>query len=133
VGRSPLGAILMIGAAVSWAIGIIMMKRWPVFLPVSTFTAWQLLISVPPIILFAITFESGSFNPFALSLWPDAWGILQCVRGIYFLLLGVDEDRAHCAGRRLQPLGHDDPGGRRFLNKLHLMITCLHPVCRDKL
>ncbi len=27
VGRSPLGAILMIGAAVSWAIGTIMMKR----------------------------------------------------------------------------------------------------------
>jgi drug/metabolite transporter (DMT)-like permease len=43
VGRSPLGA---------------------------TFTAWQLLISVPPVILFAIIFESGTFNPFALSLWP---------------------------------------------------------------
>jgi drug/metabolite transporter (DMT)-like permease len=70
VGRSPLGAILMVGAAISWAIGTIMMKRWPVSLPVSTFTAWQLLISVPPIILFAIAFESGTFNPFALSLWP---------------------------------------------------------------
>ena len=70
VGRSPLGAILMIVAAVSWAIGTIMMKRWPVSLPVSAFTAWQLLISVPPIIFFAIIFESGSFNPFALSLWP---------------------------------------------------------------
>ncbi len=70
VGHSPLGAILMIGAAVSWAIGTIMMKRWPVSLPVSVFTAWQLLISVPPIILFAIAFESGTFNPFTLSLWP---------------------------------------------------------------
>jgi drug/metabolite transporter (DMT)-like permease len=70
VGRSPLGAILMVGAAISWAIGTIMMKRWPVSLPVSTFTAWQLLISVPPIVLFAVTFESGTFNPFALSLWP---------------------------------------------------------------
>jgi drug/metabolite transporter (DMT)-like permease len=70
VGRSPLGAILMIGAAISWAIGIIMMKRWPVSLPASAFTAWQLLISVPLIFLFAITFESGNFNPFTLSLWP---------------------------------------------------------------
>ena len=70
VGRSPLGAILMVGAAVSWAIGTIMMKRWPVSLPASTFTAWQLLISVFPIILFAIIFERGTFNPFALSLWP---------------------------------------------------------------
>jgi drug/metabolite transporter (DMT)-like permease len=70
VGRSPLGAILMVGAAISWAIGTIMMKRWPVSLPVSTFTAWQLLISAPPLLLFAIVVESGSFNPFALSLWP---------------------------------------------------------------
>ena len=70
VGRSPIGAILMVGAAVSWAIGTIMMKRWPVTLPATTYTAWQLLISVPPIMLFAITFESGTFNPFALSLWP---------------------------------------------------------------
>ncbi len=70
VGRSPLGAMLMICAAVSWAIGTIMMKRWPVSLNVSAFTAWQMLISAPPIILFAITFETGPFNPFALSLWP---------------------------------------------------------------
>jgi drug/metabolite transporter (DMT)-like permease len=70
VGHSPLGAILMVGAAVSWAIGVIMMKRWPVSLPVSAFTAWQLLISGLPIMLFAITFESGTFNPFTLSLWP---------------------------------------------------------------
>ncbi len=70
VGHSPLGAILMVGAAVSWAIGTIMMKRWPVSLPVSVFTAWQLLISVPPIILFAIAFESGTFSPCTLSLWP---------------------------------------------------------------
>jgi drug/metabolite transporter (DMT)-like permease len=70
VGRSPLGAILMIGAAVSWAVGTIMIKRWPVSLPVSAFTAWQLLISALPLFFSAITFESGTFNPFALSLWP---------------------------------------------------------------
>ena len=70
VGRSPLGAMLMIGAAVAWAIGTIMMKRWPVSLPVSAFTAWQFLISATPIILFAIIFERGTFSPFALSLWP---------------------------------------------------------------
>ncbi|MEW6334418.1 MAG: DMT family transporter [Thermodesulfobacteriota bacterium] len=70
VGRSPLGALLMIGAAVSWAIGTVMIKRWPVSLPASSFTAWQLLISVPPVVLFALIFEGGTFNPFALSLGP---------------------------------------------------------------
>ncbi len=70
VGRSPLGAMLMIGAAVSWALGTIMMKRWPVSLPASSFAAWQMLISAVPIIVFALFFETGTFDPFALSLWP---------------------------------------------------------------
>ncbi len=70
VGRSPLGAMLMVGAAISWALGTIMMKRWPVSLPASSFVAWQMLISAAPIIVFALFFETGSFNPFALSLWP---------------------------------------------------------------
>ena len=38
VGRSPLGAMFMVGAAVSWALGTVMMKRWPVSLPASSFT-----------------------------------------------------------------------------------------------
>jgi drug/metabolite transporter (DMT)-like permease len=70
VGRSPLGAILMIAAAFCWASGTVMMKRWPVSLPTSSFTAWQMLIGVTPIAIIALTLESGTFNPFKLSLWP---------------------------------------------------------------
>jgi drug/metabolite transporter (DMT)-like permease len=70
VGRSPLGALLMVGAAVSWALGTVMMKRWPVPLPASSFTAWQMLIGVIPIMAIALTCERGTFNPFALSVWP---------------------------------------------------------------
>jgi drug/metabolite transporter (DMT)-like permease len=70
VGRSPLGAVLMIAAAASWAMGTVMIKRWPVDLPTSSFTAWQLLIGVVPIVAIALTLESGTFNPLALSLWP---------------------------------------------------------------
>jgi drug/metabolite transporter (DMT)-like permease len=70
VRRSPLGALLMVGSAVSWALGTVIMKRWPVSLPASSFAAWQVLISAVPIILFALFSEAGTFNPFALSLWP---------------------------------------------------------------
>jgi drug/metabolite transporter (DMT)-like permease len=70
VGRSPLGAMFMVGAAASWALGTIMMKRWPVSLPASSFAAWQMLISSVPIAVFAFVSETGTFNPFALSLWP---------------------------------------------------------------
>ncbi len=70
VGRSPLGAVLMVGAAVSWALGTVMMKRWPVNLPTSSFTGWQMLIGVIPIASIALAHESGTFNPFVLSLRP---------------------------------------------------------------
>ena len=70
VGHSPLGAALMVGAAVSWATGTVIMKRWPVRLPTSSFTAWQMLIGVVPILVVGIAFERGTYNPFALSAWP---------------------------------------------------------------
>ncbi len=70
VGRSPLGAALMVTAAFFWALGTILMKRWPVSLPTSSFTAWQMLIGVVPIATLALIIEHGTFNPFALSVWP---------------------------------------------------------------
>jgi drug/metabolite transporter (DMT)-like permease len=70
VGRSPAGALLMLGAATSWALGTVVMKRWPVDLPPSVLTAWQMLVAVVPIVAAALWLEPGGFNPFALSLWP---------------------------------------------------------------
>lgn len=70
VERSPLGAVCMIAAAACWAMGTVMMKRWPVSLPTSSFTGWQMLIGGIPIVAIAVTHERGTFNPFALSLWP---------------------------------------------------------------
>ena len=67
--RSPLGAILVICAALTWALGTVMLKRWPVDLPTSSYTAWQMGIGMVPLFLLAL-FEEGSFNPFVLSLWP---------------------------------------------------------------
>jgi drug/metabolite transporter (DMT)-like permease len=75
VGRSPLGAMFMVGAAVSWALGTVMMKRWPVSLPASSFTGWQMLIALVPIAIAGLSLERGTFNPFALSVWPMA-GVL---------------------------------------------------------
>jgi len=39
-------------------------------LPASSFTGWQMLISLAPIGLVGLTDETGSYNPFSLSLWP---------------------------------------------------------------
>ena len=70
LGRSPLGATLMVGAAISWAIGTVLMKRWQLPMPASTLTAWQMLIGGVPIVVGALLFEKGTFRFWELSLWP---------------------------------------------------------------
>ena len=70
VGRSPLGALFMLGAASTWALGTVIMKRWPVDLPVSSLTAWQMVIGLGPILAIALFAEQGPFNPFVLSTGP---------------------------------------------------------------
>ena len=79
VGRSPLGAFYMIVAAAAWAMGTVMMKRWPVDLPTTSYTAWQLLIGFVPIVVIALTLESGTFNPLALSPWPMLGAVYNIV------------------------------------------------------
>lgn len=70
VGRSPLGALCMVSAAVTWALGTVIMKRWPVDLPPSSFTAWQLTVGLVPVLTIALLAEGGPFNPWALSTGP---------------------------------------------------------------
>lgn len=57
LGAAPLGAALMLGAAISWALGTVVMKRFLWTIPVGTLAGWQLLIGAVPITLGAFTFE----------------------------------------------------------------------------
>jgi drug/metabolite transporter (DMT)-like permease len=70
VERSPLGVVLLMGAAFSWALGTVMIKRWPVALPATSFTAWQMVLGGVPIVAMALFFETGSFDLLRLSTWP---------------------------------------------------------------
>ena len=75
VGRSPTGALLLIGSAISWAVSTVIMKRWPVDLPTTSFTGWQMLLALIPILAGALLFEKGSFSPATLSTFPF-WGLV---------------------------------------------------------
>ena len=67
-GRSPLGASLMIVAAIGWGLGIVVMKRWPIDLPATSLTAWQMGIAAVPVVIGALVLEEGSFAPWSLSM-----------------------------------------------------------------
>src|SRR6266849_324406 len=75
VGRSPTGALLLVASAISWAVSTAIMKRWPVDLPTTSFTGWQMLLALMPILSGALLFETGSFSPLGLSAWP-LWGLI---------------------------------------------------------
>ncbi len=67
LGAAPLGAAFMLGAAISWAMGTVVMKRFRWTIPVATLAGWQLLIGAVPITLGAFAFEEFP-NPADLSL-----------------------------------------------------------------
>jgi drug/metabolite transporter (DMT)-like permease len=73
--RAPLGALLMIGAAMSWAVAIVLIRKWATRVPATSYTAWQMVIGVVPILAIALFAEEGSFNPFTLAPGPLA-GVL---------------------------------------------------------
>ncbi len=70
LGRSPLGTLLLVGSAVSWAIGTVIMKRWPVDLPAISLTAWQSLFSWVPLATIGAVVEHGPLQPFGFSTGP---------------------------------------------------------------
>ncbi|HZO00955.1 MAG TPA: DMT family transporter [Burkholderiales bacterium] len=57
LGAAPLGSLLVFGAAVSWALGTVLQKRFPVNLPVGPYTAWIMVLGGVPIFAGALAFE----------------------------------------------------------------------------
>ena len=60
---APVGALLVLGAALAWAVGTVLMKRLPTQLPTASFTAWQLLLGGAPVALGALALDAGQWRP----------------------------------------------------------------------
>ena len=56
---APVGAVLIVVAALSWAIGTVLLKRFPVRAPATVITGWQMAIGGLPIVLGAIVLDWG--------------------------------------------------------------------------
>ncbi|MDR1855128.1 MAG: EamA family transporter [Azoarcus sp.] len=57
IAGAPWGALLMVGAAFSWALGVVSIKRFPLAMPTLTFSAWTLLLGGAMTLPFALAFE----------------------------------------------------------------------------
>jgi drug/metabolite transporter (DMT)-like permease len=70
---APLGALLVVGAALSWSIGTVIMKRYPVNLPTTSMTGWMMVLGGIPIWIATPFFENVVIGK--ITLWP-ALGVL---------------------------------------------------------
>ena len=57
VGAAPVGAMLMLGAAMSWATGTVLIKRTAWHAPTTVLTGWQLLLGSIPVVIGALLLE----------------------------------------------------------------------------
>lgn len=57
IGSAPLGSLLVLGAAASWALGAVLQKKWPVDLPPGPYTAWIMLLGGVPVFVGAAILE----------------------------------------------------------------------------
>jgi drug/metabolite transporter (DMT)-like permease len=57
LGRSPAGALFILGAAVSWAFGTVLLRRWKPALPQNTLSGWLMVLGWIPIALGAPLFD----------------------------------------------------------------------------
>jgi drug/metabolite transporter (DMT)-like permease len=60
---APVGTLAMLGAALFWAVGTIIMKRWPVDMPAAAFTAWQFALGGLPMLAGALLFDLDRLHP----------------------------------------------------------------------
>ena len=56
-GQSPLGPLLMLGAAMCWAMGIVALKRHPWPIGIVALSAWQMIVGSIPIVLLWLVIE----------------------------------------------------------------------------
>lgn len=75
LGRSPEGTVAMLGAAFTWALGTVLIKRSAPRLPLVSFAAWQFLLAIPALASGALLLEGVP----SLALSAKAWGAMAYI------------------------------------------------------
>lgn len=81
LGRAPLGALFMLGAAFSWALGTVLIKRRRWGMPTAVFAGWQLILGGFPVLVGTLLLE------------PPLWSLQMSATGWlavgYVVVVGV--------------------------------------------
>ena len=72
VRRAPVGALFIIGAAMSWGFGTVLLRRWAPPVPQNTLTGWMMLLGWAPLAIAAPLFDPHPFTSLA-TMSGTAW------------------------------------------------------------
>ncbi len=79
--QAPLGVACMLLAALSWALGVVLMKRLPVAMPTTALTGWTMLLGGLPMLIAAVPLETGHL------VVPGIWISLGIVYNIFIAFM----------------------------------------------
>ena len=97
--RAPVAALLILGASISWAMGIVLVRKWKLPLSQTVVTGWMMLLGWVPVAILAPLFSNRSAaQPFRRDVVRDPLQHLPCRHA---RALGVLHAGAHAAGRRV--------------------------------
>ncbi len=57
LGEAPLGSLLVLAGALTWALGTVLQKRFPVGMPLGAYTAWLMLLGGVPVYIGTLLLE----------------------------------------------------------------------------
>jgi drug/metabolite transporter (DMT)-like permease len=67
--RTPTAALLILGAAVTWAFGTVLLRKWTLPLPQNTLSGWMMLLGWVPLVIAAPFFATAPLAAPTASAW----------------------------------------------------------------
>jgi drug/metabolite transporter (DMT)-like permease len=67
--RTPTAALLIVGAAISWALGTVLLRKWTLPVPQNTLSGWMMMLGWVPIGILAPFFAPGPLHAPSALAW----------------------------------------------------------------
>ena len=114
---APLGALMILGAAIAWAFGTVLLRKWQPPIAQNTLSGWMMLLGWLPLAVLAPLFDPQPWSTELANLSARGWFAdrLQHLPRRHARALGVVHAGAHAAGGRVVAVVAAGAGGRRDL------------------
>lgn len=137
----PVGPIVMLTAAISWAIGTVVLKYAKFTMSATVLTSWQLILGGIPVVFGAVALDRG-FDPWAVSVeaWLATaftvigatifchWGWFKLVRRFPAVGISVGSLAIPVVGVTASAIGLGESVGAEVLIALALVLVALFLV-----